>query len=129
MLVLADIFLTVLHLGIILFNLFGWISPVMRAAHRVCMGVTAAFWLSIGPLVGYPLGYCPVVDVQFRIKRMLGESNLPHSYIDYLLQQVGIHADPQIVDIMTGAVFALIAAVTCVLWWRERKRAAPVVAA
>jgi hypothetical protein len=129
MLYLADKFFTVLHLGIIFFNLFGWISVRTRLAHRWCAGVTTAFWLLIGPLMGYQIGYCPIVDIQWRIKSAMGETGLPNSYISYLLRQVGIIADDRVVDIFTGSIFAAALAMTLWLWWREKRGMAKVVTA
>lgn len=120
MLLILDIFFSALHLGIIGFNLFGWIFRRTRAAHRWLVAATAACWLVVGPLMG-TLGYCPITDWHWRIKEARGEKNLPDSYIDYLLRLAGIHAEPQTIDMVVGATFAAVVAVTVFMWWRDRK--------
>lgn len=121
MLALADISFDVLHICVILFNLFGWIPRRTRFAHRALIGVTAFFWLAVGPVIG-SLGYCPLTDWHWRIKEMRGETNLPASYIDYIFAWGGFHPDPQAVQLGTGIVFALTVAMTGIVWWRERGR-------
>ncbi|MDI1226315.1 MAG: DUF2784 domain-containing protein [bacterium] len=123
MLWFADILFDVLHIGVILFNLFGWIPRRMRFAHRILLAATAFFWLVVGPAIG-ALGYCPLTDWHWRIKEMRGARNLPGSYIDYLLDLAGITADPQMVQIGTGVVFALTVIATLWMWRRDRMAAA-----
>ena len=119
MLFLLDIFFDALHIGIIGFNLFGWIFKASRRAHRWLVAATAFCWLVVGPAMG-SLGYCPLTDWHWRVKEARGATDLPNSYIDYLLRMAGFHADPQRIDICVGATFAAIVLVTGWLWWREK---------
>ena len=121
MLAFADILFYVLHISVIVFNLFGWIPRRTRFAHRVLLGATAFFWLIIGPAIG-ALGYCPLTDWHWRIKEMRGEATLPGSYIDYILAWGGFYPDPDAVQFGTGIIFAATVAATGVVWWRERQR-------
>jgi hypothetical protein len=125
MLLLAlDIFFHALHLFVILFNLLGWVHPRTRFAHRWLVGLTAFFWLVVGPLYG-ALGYCPLTGWHWDVKTARGEGSLPASYIDYLLQRAGIYAPPQNIDITVGAVFFIVCVVTIYLWWHGRRAHKP----
>jgi hypothetical protein len=56
----------------------------------------------------YGFGYCPLTDWHFQILRRLGESQLPSSYIKYLVERLsGFNADAQLVDTVTIVVFLL----------------------
>ena len=120
MLFLLDIFFDALHVSVIALNLTGWIFARTRRAHRWLVGATAFCWLVVGPLMG-GIGYCPLTDWHWRIREARGVRNLPNSYIDYLLQLGGIHANPGLIDICTGAAFAAVVLATGWMWWRERE--------
>lgn len=122
MLVLADYFFHIIHLAVIGFNLFGWVLPATRRAHRWLVALTAICWLGVGLAVG-AIGYCPLTDWHWQVKRALGEEILPRSYIDYLLQLVAIQAAPQSVDIAVGVTFAAIVVITSALWRRDARAA------
>ncbi len=122
MLWLADILFDALHIAVIVFNLSGWIPRRTRFAHRILLGITAFFWLVIGPMLG-ALGYCPLTDWHWRIKEMRGATNLPGSYIDYLLNIAGLDVNPQAVQTGTGIVFALTVVATLRVWLRDRMAA------
>ena len=81
MLPLVDVLLTLVHLVIIGFNLFGWISSATRRIHFFFVLLTAASWFILGIWFGW--GYCPVTDCQLIVKEQLGEHNLPNSFINY----------------------------------------------
>lgn len=117
----ADVLLHVLHLLVIVLNVFGWVWQRTRRLHRWVLGITAFCWLVVGPLYG-GIGYCPLTDWHWRVKAARGEVPLPASYIDYLLQMVGIHASPFYIDVAVGAVFAVTCIMTLILWWRAKKK-------
>jgi hypothetical protein len=89
MLQLLDAFLTLLHLSIIIFNLFGWISRRTRKAHLVSISLTAASWFILG--IWYGVGYCPITEWQWKVKAQLGERDLPGNFIEYLLEKITGH--------------------------------------
>lgn len=121
MLLAADLFFDFLHIFVVLFNLFGWAHARTRLAHRWLVGLTAFFWLAIGPFVG-AVGYCPLTDGHWRVKEARGVTDLPHSYIDYLLRLFDIETNPQTVDVCVGATFLVVVSLT--LWaWRKERRA------
>ena len=86
MLHFLDASLTLLHILIILINLFGWILPATRRFHFVFIVVTAFCWFILG--IWFGMGYCPITDWQWRIKEQLGERNLPASFITYYINKI-----------------------------------------
>jgi len=86
MLLLLDLFLTLLHLLIIGFNLFGWIFPATRRLHFIFILLTGASWFILG--IWFGIGYCPITDWQWQVKEKLGETNLPNSFITYIANKI-----------------------------------------
>lgn len=85
-LILADWFFVVFHSTLILFNLFGWIWKKMRKAHLITISLTLLSWGFLG--IWYGWGYCPLTDWHWQVLEKLGKTNLPNSYISYLLDRV-----------------------------------------
>jgi hypothetical protein len=105
---LLDIFLTIIHLAIVLFNLFGWLPKATRRAHFISILLTAAAWFLLG--IWFGIGYCPVTDWQWRVKAELGELNIPSNFIEYIAEVLtGYDFDSQFVSLVTGICFALAA--------------------
>ena len=108
MLGFLDVLLTILHLAIILFNLFGWIPKRTRKAHFISIIVTAACWFLLG--IWFGMGYCPFTDWQWRVKEQLGERNLPSNFIEYFAEKLtGKDFGPQLVSAVIAVCFALAA--------------------
>lgn len=106
MLQLLDVFLTIIHLVIILFNLLGWIPVYTRRAHLVSILLTAASWFLLG--IWFGIGYCPITEWQWKIKEKLGETNLPGSFIKYYGDKItGSNLSPAFVNNITAICFAL----------------------
>lgn len=100
MLQVADIFFTVFHSLLILFNLFAWIWRPLRKWHFVTISLTLASWVILG--IWYGWGYCPLTDWHWDILRKLGRTDLPNSYITFILKRLsGLDFDPNLVDTMT----------------------------
>jgi hypothetical protein len=120
MLQLEDILFTLLHLVIIVFNLFGWILPATRKANLACLLITGASWFILG--IWYGMGYCPITDWQWRIKEKLGEHNLPNSFIKYYADKIsGADVSTHIIDIITGASFFIALIISLYLNLRKKK--------
>ena len=103
-----DIFFTVFHSTLILFILFGWIWKKTRRLNLACILLTGASWLGLG--IFYGLGYCPLTDWHFNILRRLGYSDLPSSYISFLITRLtGMQINQSLVDGVTlwGLVLAM----------------------
>jgi len=102
---LLDFLLTICHLLIVGFNLFGWIWRKTRLAHFGGVMITAACWFIVG--IWYGIGYCPVTDWQWQIKEKLGERNLPNSFIKYWADRLtGTDVNTQFIDVLTAVCFA-----------------------
>lgn len=121
MLRFLDILLTVVHLGIIGFNLFGWIWPKTRKLHFIFVLLTAGSWLILG--IWFGMGYCPVTDWQWDVKYQLGETNLPNSFIKYYVDKLtGKNFDAAFIDAVTATSFAVAALLSIYFNFFKRKR-------
>ena len=121
MLQLLDILLTLAHLTIIGFNLFGWIWPVTRKAHFICILATGASWFLLG--IWFGMGYCPITDWQWQVKTKLGESNLPSSFIKYYSDKItGKNFSSSFIDTITVVCFAVAALLSVYVNFIRRKK-------
>ena len=120
-LLFLDYLLYAAHLLLIGFNLLGWIWRKTLRWHLLCVLLTALSWFGLG--IWYGFGYCFITDWQWDVKRQLGQSNLPDSFIDHFVNQVmGLSISSQLIDVLTGVMFGLVAIISIVLNWREWKR-------
>ncbi len=113
MLHFLNIFYTILHLLIITFNLFGWYFTKTRKLHLIVIGSTIVAWLLIGMYVGN-IGYCPLTDWHWDVKRQLGERQLPSSFVKYIIDKsFSVDSNRYWVDVITagGLVFGSIMAI------------------
>ena len=95
--VFLDYFFIVFHSTLVLFNLTGWIWPQTRGIHLIVISLTVLSWFGLGLFYGW--GYCPCTDWHWQVKRKLGETNLPNSYVKYYLDQLtGLDWTPTVVD-------------------------------
>jgi len=104
-----DIFFTVFHTCLVLFNLFGWIWKKTRLANLITLLVTAGSWSILGIFYGF--GYCPLTDWHFSVLEKLGYTNLPDSYLSFLFTRLtGLSIDQSLVDSVTlwGLIVALV---------------------
>ena len=104
-----DIFFTVFHTSLVVFNLFGWIWKKTRCLNLILLLLVAASWLFLG--IFYGLGYCPLTDWHFNILRKLGYTDLPDSYMSFLFTRLTrLHIDQSFVDAITlwGLIIALV---------------------
>lgn len=105
----ADIVLTILHIGITLFNLTGWAFKRLRRLHLISISLTLGSWVILGFFYGF--GYCFLTDWHWDVKKELGEHGLPNSFIKYYLDMI-FNADisPDLVNTVAviGLVFALV---------------------
>jgi hypothetical protein len=103
-----DVFFTIFHSFLVLFNLFGWIWKKTRRLNLICLLLTAGSWVVLGIFYGF--GYCPLTDWHFNILRKLGYTDLPNSYLSFLFTRLtGVQLDQSLVDAVTtwGLVLAL----------------------
>ncbi|MFT7233493.1 MAG: hypothetical protein ACI8TA_002718 [Cyclobacteriaceae bacterium] len=117
MLVFLDYLFTAFHTLLVLFVLFGWIFPKTRTAHLILLGLVLFAWVGLGLYKGV-LGYCPLTDWHWDIKRSLGERNIPSSFIEYMAEKItGIDFPRKLVDGFTlgGLILSIVMAVFMLL--------------
>jgi hypothetical protein len=116
-----DVFLTVAHIFIIGFNLIGWIFVKTRKLHFWVVMLTLFSWIVLG--IWYGWGYCFLTDWHWDIKRSLGESSLPLSFITYLTNNLlGFNFSNAFVNGVLGIVFTLIVLLTVGLQIKNFRR-------
>jgi hypothetical protein len=113
----------IFHLLVIVGNLTGWIWKRTRVAHRVLLGVTAFSWFGLGPLLGYPLGYCFCTDWHWRIRQQLGITNDPNGYIELLFQMAGLPISSATAATLAYGAFGLALLATIIIVIAERLHA------
>jgi hypothetical protein len=102
---ILDIVIIVFHTSLIIFNLFGWIWKKTRRFNLLTLLLTGASWLFLGLIFG-SLGYCPLTDWHFDILVKLGETDLPDSYIKYMVNRLtGFDLASSLVDAVTLYLF------------------------
>jgi hypothetical protein len=98
---ILDIFFLVFHSSIIIFSLFGWIWKKTRKLNLIILGLIGSSWLFLGLIVGV-LGYCPLTDWHFSVLAKLGSTDLPNSYVKYLVDRItGLDFEVHLVDQVT----------------------------
>jgi len=120
-----DLFLTLLHFVIILFNLFDWIWTPLRKAHLICVAITAGCWFILG--IWFGIGYCPVTDWEWHVKTQLGETNLPDSFIKYYADKIsGTSVSESLISVAIAVCFGAAALLSVYFNFFARKRAGTV---
>ncbi len=104
-----DIFFNVFHILLIIFNLFGWVIKPTRKLNLITVSLTVFSWFFLG--LFYGLGYCPLTDLHYHIKGLLGQTNLPNSYIKYLFDNF----TPFYLEEKTTEILALLGLTFCVI--------------
>jgi hypothetical protein len=119
---LLDIFFVIFHTLLTFFNLFGWIWKRTRKLNLIVLSLTGASWLFLGLLVG-TLGYCPLTDWHFTILEKMGKTDLPNSYIKYLVDRLtGSDLNASLVDDLTLYSFLAALAISILLNLKSVKR-------
>ena len=111
MLKLLDIVFLCLHLLIISFNLFAWIWKRTRKIHLIVLAATLFSWFILG--LKYGLGYCFLTDWHWEVKRSLGATELPASFIKYFFDQyTPFHFSEALVDVLTAISISIVIILT-----------------
>lgn len=120
---ILDYIFVMVHTILILFNLTGWIWRSTRRLHLASLLLTGGSWLLLG--LFYGLGYCPLTDWHFSVLIQLGESNLPSSYISYLLERLSGHTfSAPLIDQTTliGYLIALALSIYFNFFFQQKKK-------
>lgn len=116
-----DVAFVIFHTTLVAFNLTGWIWKRTRRLHLAVIGATVVSWFGLGIFYGW--GYCPSTDWHWSVKRKLGETDLPQSYVKYYLDAVtGISWDAGLVDVMVLGFGLGALGISIWLNWRDRHR-------
>lgn len=116
---ILDIIFTLTHVVVIGFNLVGWIWKKTRRLHLLSIILTTLSWGLLG--IWYGFGYCFLTDWQWQIKRKLGETDLPASFIQYAIDHTtGWATDSFWIDMMTALSFGIVAILSVILNIRDR---------
>ncbi|MCY3679565.1 MAG: DUF2784 domain-containing protein [Gemmatimonadetes bacterium] len=121
---LYDLVFVAFHTALIVFNMAGWAWRRTRRFHLLTISATLLSWFGLG--IAYGWGYCPLTDWHWQVKRALGETGLPASWVKYYLDQLtGVAWNAGLVDglVIGVALAALVLSVGLNL--RDRRRLAP----
>ena len=118
MLAIQDWVLFLGHVGLVLFNTFGWIWKRTRLWHLVTMGLTAFSWFALGAVYGW--GYCFCTDYHAEVLRRLEHPDANITFIQLMFKRLlGISIDQSLADNLAIGVFALIVLATIAVWTHE----------
>lgn len=122
MLELLDIVFDIIHLSVILVNIFFWCIPgFCRRLFLITFSMTWISWLLLGMFYG--LGYCFLTDIHWSIKSQLGMADLPSSYITYALDRfLGLRPGDLFVYRFSALVFAALFLIYSFFLYCEIKR-------
>ncbi|MDE2927803.1 MAG: DUF2784 family protein [Acidobacteriota bacterium] len=106
---LLDIFFLLFHSLWILLVILGWIWSRTRRLCLAALALTTISWFGFGYWRGW--GYCICTDWHWQVRRSLGDLNLPHNYIGFLIREgTGLEVpDPVLEPVILGAFLASVA--------------------
>ena len=119
-----DVFFVAFHTLLTGFNLLGWAWRRSRRLHLVTISATILSWFGLGAVYGW--GYCPLTDWHWQVKRALGETGLPASWVKYYLDSLtGLDWSPGVIDslVIGSALGALMLSLAVNLRDLARRRA------
>jgi hypothetical protein len=115
---ILDYFFNGFHGSWVLFNLIGWAWKRTRRIHLISTSLTILSWFGLGICYGW--GYCPCTDWHWEVKRKLGETDLPNSYVKYYVDKLtGFTWDPLAVDAAVLILGLLTFALSCWFNWQD----------
>lgn len=115
--------LHLLHSGLILFVLTGWLFRPLLAWHLLFLGFIWASWIVLGLYAGN-LGYCLLTDWHWQIKHALGQNDLPESYLSWLyLHTTGQRANPRIMSAVAAITLIFVSVMSGLRYLRRRRAA------
>lgn len=120
---IANFLFYAFHTVLIIFNLFGWLDRRTRKLNLISLLLTFGSWFLLGLWKGW--GYCFLTDWHYQVLRALGETDLPSSYIAFLVRKItGWSPHTELVDVLTIGLAGL--ALLCSFWlnfrnWKDTK--------
>ena len=115
-----NVFFYIFHIGLILFNLLGWIPRGWRRWNLITLLLTAFSWFALGIFYGF--GYCFLTDWHWDVREKLGYSTESNSYIHFLITDLTpITIDEEVVDVLTAVLFFAALTVSIVVNVRDRR--------
>lgn len=121
MLQFLNILFFVIHCAVIVFNLTGWIWAHTRRWHLISVGITLFSWLAMG--IWYGLGYCVLTDWHWQVKRKLGETHLPDSFLVYLFNDImGLDLGISFINMGAGISLAVVTSLSVMLYFRDCRK-------
>jgi hypothetical protein len=113
--------LHVIHAAMIVFVLVGWMRQRWMFAHRITVTAVWLSWAGLGWYVGH-LGYCILTDYQWRLLKQMGITDLPQSYIEFLIQLVWNEDIPdRPLGLLAATLFLIVTLLSFGRWaWEKR---------
>ena len=121
MLSVLNILFLALHSGLIVFNVFGWLWAKTRRWNLVSQILTLGSWVGMGAFYGW--GYCLCTDLHWKIRREMGITGEPNTFIGFLIQKVtGVLPSRDFVFWLTISVFTFSFFASVILNVRDLRR-------
>lgn len=96
--------LWIFHIALVIFNMTGWMHPTTRRWHLLTIMATAFAWFGLG--LFYGIGYCPLTDWQWSLRRQMGYFDMPDSFIKFIADKaLGINSNADLIDLLTAIGF------------------------
>lgn len=118
-----NIFFFVFHSFVIVFNVTGWIWKKTRIPHLIVIGSTAFSWFILG--IWYGFGYCPCTDWHWQVRSILGYTDQPLSYIQFLVRELTpIRLPDSTIDLIViiGLIVSTVLSVSLTIFGLIRRR-------
>lgn len=115
-----NILFHILHLGLLAFVIIGLFFSRLIRFHFPVLVVIWFSWTVLGLYIG-TIGYCPLTDWHWQVKRAMGEFGMPPSYIDYIIQQsTGTDVDNTTITLFTMAGMLIITIISGLRYFHWR---------
>jgi hypothetical protein len=107
--------LHVIHVFVMVFVIFGWVLPELRYLHGLLVLSIIFCWFGLGLIKG--IGYCPVTDLQWVIRKKLGLP-ISDSYIKFCLDKLfRTECNSALINNGTWIVFIFICFISGWFYW------------
>ena len=116
-----DTFFFIFHSILIFSIIFGWIWKKTRKINLICILLTAFSWFFLG--IWYGFGYCPSTDWHWQVRLKMGHTDMPASYIKFLLESItGLELNSRMVDAITLVVFLFALTASVLMNLRDKRK-------